>query len=228
MNWIKKIITIGKHAGKKPTDQEKSKSLFRIYDKCEICPLSVYIDVVCNDNLQALVIYGKPDKEDLLAAKSALNFEFAELSGNSEISSIVNIVRQMYQIQSQMLGFDIAIKLVSAGKVDETEDWLKLHIPNYSKPNDEESISKLIKKMVGLYKAKEIQLNELKKRYDAISSKGGDKIKPEYYTELLITISKNIGFHLKREELTLSEFAIYLKDLNRSIESLKSRSNGSK
>lgn len=197
------------------------KSSYRIYDKCEVCPLSVYIDAVCNENLQGLVIDGKPSEDVLLLAKSALTIEFSELSGNSEAAIVTNLLKQMYVYLSQIQGLKICLNLIQGDRFDDVVEYLNSHNIKVLKPTNEDEKTKLVKQIEGQIKGKSIQFDQIKKRYDKINvNASSGKPRAEYYTELLITLSKYVGYHLKKEKLTLSEFALYLKDFTKHIETL--------
>lgn len=222
------FTTIKKHVSKKQADREQSKNSYLIYDKCDACPLSAYIDAVCNDSLKGLIISGNPSEEVLLMTRSALTIEFSELSGNSEAAIVTNLLKQMYFHQAQIQGFGICINLIKGGRFDDVDEYLKTHGVKVSKPTTEDEISRIIKHIEGKIKGKTIQFEQLQKRYTAINANSNTSGKPktEYYTELLIALSKYAGFHLKKEKLTLSEFALYLKDFNMHIETLNNKSHG--
>lgn len=227
MNWKELYITIKSRVGLKMAVREKSKKLYRIYDKCDICPLSVYIDVVCNDNLKALVIKGHIPEKELNKVRTMLTIEFSELSGSSHITSTINIIRQIYLRNVQIDGLKIAAMLIQAGHYEQVIEYLKpLHI-KLNNPNDDKEIDRVIKQVEGKIKGKIVSIRELQKRYDALTAiTDSGKPKEENYTEMLIALSKYVGFHLKKEELTLSEFAFFLKSFNKEIERLNNKSHG--
>lgn len=57
-NRMEKSTATAKSAGPKPGSPDGSGSSYTLYDSCNKCPLRAYIEMVCNDNLRALVIGG--------------------------------------------------------------------------------------------------------------------------------------------------------------------------
>lgn len=75
-NRMEKSTATAKSAGPKPGSPDGSGSSYTLYDSCNKCPLRAYIEMVCNDNLRALVIGGNPPEEVLQEVRMALVAEF--------------------------------------------------------------------------------------------------------------------------------------------------------
>ena len=221
MNWTGLLTTIKKRVGIKTAAKEKLKQSFRIYEKCDTCPLSVYIDAVCNDNLKGFVISGNPPEEILQINRSALTVEFSEMSGNAEVNMITNLLKQIYLIQTKIEGLKICLKVVDVEMHPDVLDYLKKHGVRLVNPKNKEEVNKLISELTGRMNGHIIRFDELKKKYDTINkASSGEKPTPEYYTSILIMLSKYMGFHLNKEKITLSYFALCLKNYNRENEML--------
>ncbi|SHF50021.1 hypothetical protein [Dysgonomonas macrotermitis] len=227
MNLKAQFTMIKSLVGKKTASGEQLKKSYHIYDRCEICPLPVYIDVVCNDNLKALIIKGNVPEDVLSVTRTMLTVEFAELSGNTQMAATLNVIRQINLRKIQIECLRLSANLIAGGKFEDAIEYLKPYHIRIDENPDQNEIDRVVKQIEGKLKGRIVSLHELLKRYESLSSKTeGDKPKPEYYTEMLIAVSKYTGFHLQKEKLTVSEFAIYLKNYNQYIETLNKQSHG--
>lgn len=68
-------------AGKKAVGSGLLQPSYALKSKCRQLTVGDYIEIVCDDNLQPLVLSGTPPAEALNGAKMAVLQEFAELSG---------------------------------------------------------------------------------------------------------------------------------------------------
>lgn len=224
MNLKELYTTIKYRAGRKTEAKEKPKKSYHIYDRCEICPLSVYVDVIENGNLKALIIKGRVPQEELVLARTMLTIEFSELSGSSHLQSTINVIRQMYLRRSQIEGLRMAAILINGGLNDQAMEYLKPYHIKLNNPLDPVEIERVIKQIEGKIKGKIVSLQELQKRYDALTVKTDtEKPKSGYYTEMLTVLSKYVGFHLSKDKLNVAEFALYLKQFNQEMERLSNK-----
>lgn len=199
---------------------------YSIINDCERCPLSVYIDIVCDERLDGLIISGKPPREMLEAAALKICSEFSVLSGGNDKS--MGITRRVYYYHSLILIYLICMNIISSGKCD--KDVINTLVKNglsCSMPNGDEETEKLISRIKSAISEKKIRMNNEKKRLQAIQT--GTDVKPtrEHYTNNLVMLSKHVGFRLTKE-ITLAEYAAYLKDYKEEIQRLKQLENGKK
>lgn len=188
--------------------------------------MSVYIDIVCDEKLDGLIIVGDPPKELLEAAALKICSEFSVLSGGSDRT--MEITRRMHYYYSLILIYSISLNLISMGKHDkDVIDALNKNGLSCSMPKDDQETAKLISRLKSAISEKKIRMNSEKKRLDAL--KTGENIKPtrEYYTSNLVMLSKHVGFRLTKD-ITLAEYAAYLKDYKEEIQRLKQLKDGNK
>ena len=121
-NRMEKSTATAKSAGPKPGSPDGSGSSYTLYDSCNKCPLRAYIEMVCNDNLRALVIGGNPPEEVLQEVRMALVAEFHELSGNALCRSLNNRIREVQLCRMRILGLSIAAQLLAA-ELTRREAW---------------------------------------------------------------------------------------------------------
>lgn len=192
---------------------------YSIIDTCERCPLSVYIDIVCEEKLDGLIISGNPPKELLEAAALKICSEFLVLSGGSDRT--MELTRRMHYYYSLILIYSISLNLISMGKHDkDVIDVLNKNGFSCSMPKDEQETAKLISRLKSAISEKKIRMNSEKKRLESLKTGGNTKPTREYYTSTLVMLSKHVGFRLTKD-ITLAEYAAYLKDYKEEIQRLK-------
>lgn len=201
--------------GRKKAEKAKLSQSYTLYDRCSICPLWVYIDLVCYDKVESLVIEGKATGDVLRALKSKIIIEFSELSGNKHTTTTTNSLRNIYLYQSQILGLKLALTLLLSGDIKDPTAYLKAS----GIKTDEKSFESLIGRIKGYIKGKEIKMAEELKRYASMTEGKENTITEQYFAEQLVSLSKHVGFALNRN-ITLSDYAAYLKDYQTYIDTI--------
>ena len=222
---MERLHMIGKNAGRKRAVRGFLKGSYTLYDTCDKCPLSAYIDVVCNTNNRALVINGNPSDDVLITARMNLIMEFSELSGNEYTDRYHNVIRQIYTYKSVINGLNMAMNLVALGRFDVSIDYLNKNGVICKVPKTEKESEILLKKIQGVIKGKLVKYMEVCKRYESINQESSSEtVTPQYYTENLIMLSKHVGYKLDKS-ITLAEYAGYIKDYKQHIEILNRNGN---
>jgi hypothetical protein len=193
-----------------------------LYDRCDITPLSIYIDATCDDRLERLVISGNPTREMLKEAMVKLTQEFSELCGNGENKVFAENTLDFLRKQNIVMGIDISIRLIASGKYEEAIAFLSKTGMKYTAPENEAQAQSLITRLAKELKNRLSKLKEAKDSFNGFTKKG-EKPTRQYYNRLLVTLStcEIIKMQLDRNKLTLSEFAEYIRLFNEYHEQLK-------
>lgn len=207
-------IPTGAVAGKKQADREPSAKSYVIYDRCSECPVYVYREAVCNDNLQALVKEGNPSEEVLREARQALTVEFAELSGDTGLitanKSVARMIGYKYRIQALAIAASIPDHL-EAQNLFARYGWKKLSAELQVKRAD----SKIKEYTVILDK-------EIARQTKLAKKEGGKRLSASDFNRQMVIVSKWCGFHIS-DRIMLSELAGYFREY---CEKLKMYDNG--
>lgn len=192
-------------AGKKQGGRGKSLNILHTIDTCT---LDIYIDAVCNNKLSRLIVSGNPTEEELIRAKIAISGEFAVLSENQEAISHLSTMSQMYKASLELTVLRLAFKLIKAGEIETAaEELKKIGV----KTTDLNRIRTQVEK-------KHLRLLELNRA----NSKKEDskKITSKYFSDLLMRVSKYMGFQVTRNVL-LVDMASYIKGMNEQIKQME-------
>lgn len=186
-----------------------------------MCTLDRYIRMTCDDDLQALVIEGKPSNDALEAARLKLLSEFAVLSGSTDKGVI--IAKKVYFYRALIMLYVISANLIASGDYSCIETLNKKGLA-CKEPKNEDEVNKLLKRIKSAITEKKVRMAEEEKRLSRIQGKG-EKPTREGYMATLVVISKNAGFRIDTG-ITLAEYAAYLKDYKREFELMRQREYG--
>ena len=199
-----------------------------LYDDVNTCPLSIYIDVTCDDNkLKKLIIKGNPTQAELEEARFKLVTDFSELSNNGESQAMSEVMSNFYYQRNLIVGYELALKLVVAGKFDKAVEYLNQNGLKCSVPQTEEEFQKLIRAIQMKLKNRIAKYKESRSQYNALSSGKGEKPTRRYYNKLIVMLStcEAIKIQLNPKKMTVAEFAEYLNMFNEYQNQLKMRNN---
>lgn len=208
--------------GKKQEDPVLPSKSYSLYDSCQICPLKVYADVVCNDNLKALIISGNPSNDILEETKVQLIAEFNDACGDPKYTSLLNKQRDILIYKTQIIGLAICAHLIAHGNYEQALEYLNQN--GMSIPKNPSSLTdwmKIERKINARIKMLRIKIKEKAKQFNSIAKQNsnGQKCTIQDFNDQLIQISKNVGFRVTWD-ISLLEFAGYLKDYNNTITAL--------
>lgn len=208
MNSKEKHIPTEKSAGRRPADPESSGNSYVVYNRCSDCPVHVYRDAVCNDNLRALILEGEPSEEVLREARQALTVEFAELSGDTGLitanKGLARTIGYQYRIQALAVA-SIIPDHPEAVKLFARYGWGKL-------PVDVQ-----IKRANDKIKEYTVVLDKETARQQKHAAKQATKrLTAADFNRQMVIVSKWVGFHLS-DRITLAELAGYFKSYSETL-----------
>lgn len=195
----------------KSSRKEKQKCSYILYDSCVKCPLWVYVELVCNDNLKALIVEGIPSDEILQATKFSLMVEFSEISGNTQTSAVNQSIKKMYVYRMQIYCIQICAELIRLDMQDKAANYLKsVGVSGLGKDKE-----KSLKRLEGVLKNKIINSNKEFKRYEELTKNSDEKPNPSFYSEQLAILSTFFKFNIDMN-ISLAQYASYLKIFNQT------------
>jgi hypothetical protein len=189
------------------------------------CPLYVYIEAICGDNLRGLIVEGQPADETLKMALSEMTAEFLFISDNSHASSVNSSIKKIYMFKIALTTYQLSIGLISSG--DYSCLTLLKNFGIYLKePANEAEREKLLKQIDSKGRGKLVQLKEELIRFGKLYKKeAGGKVPAQSYSEQIAAVSRFAGFHINKMTITLADYAAYVKQFNESLKSTQNAFN---
>lgn len=204
------------------TDTRSSKWYQNIVD----LPLSKFIDCVTNDNIYALVISGSPDQDQLHAAWSVIRTQYAEAMKDHDWLEFARINREVAQLQIKLTQIEMLVQQMRSFYCVQFKNALNrlveanLNFDVTSPDKYEDDLKRAMRRSKGI----KIELDLRTVRLNAMMEKmanRGDHIGREYYEQVLITISIEIGFQLQIDTLTVFQYCDHVRRLQAKHDMLK-------
>lgn len=208
-----------KNVGIKQEEKESLEPSYSIYDSAYNCPLRVYISVVCDKDYRGMIKSGKVEQSILESTFLKIMDEYADLSGSKNQQ-----LQTYYNYRNQIVALDACLKLLLLGEVDKVIESLNKIGLRCEKPTDEEGLKALAEKINFRIKDRTLRMNKVSKEMEG--TKKRDLTKKDFY-EQLVAISQWAGFRLS-DEITLAEYALYIKKAHEYTEQMKMKLDGKK
>lgn len=198
----------------------------RFYKSIHELPLTNFEDCLINNNVAALIISGFPEPSELQGAWENILQEYTEAMGNTEYVMYMNKLREIeiLKLNYQMIGILIAALRKNDSEYFKGELRAMLRVNfKFDTSNLETYLAELDKcerRMGGLKLNLDLRLmefEEIKKRFDADGNKSKQKIDKNYFTTMLIILSKHNGYKITKD-ITTAEYCIYFKNCSNEIE----------
>lgn len=219
MNWIPKCIMTEKSVGRKPEEKGKSEQSYSIYDSAYNCPLKVYISVVCDKDYQSMVKSGKVEQSVLENAFCKIMDEYSDLSGSKNQQ-----LQTYYNYRAQIVALEVCLNLLSLGEIDRVVESLNKIGLRCEKPINDDGLKALAEKIDFRLKDRTLRMKKVAKEMEGARKK--ELTKRDFY-EQLVAISQWAGFRLS-DEITLAEYALYVKKAHEYSEQMKMKLDGKK
>lgn len=219
MNWIPKCIMTEKSVGRKPEEKGKSEQSYSIYDSAYNCPLKVYISVVCDKDYQSMVRSGKVEQSVLENAFCKIMDEYSDLSGSKNQQ-----LQTYYNYRAQIVALEVCLNLLSLGEIDRVVESLNKIGLRCEKPINDDGLKALAEKIDFRLKDRTLRMKKVAKEMEGARKK--ELTKRDFY-EQLVAISQWAGFRLS-DEITLAEYALYVKKAHEYSEQMKMKLDGKK
>jgi hypothetical protein len=200
----------------KKADISETLSNISLYDSCYYCPLAVYIDVVCDDKLDLLIISGNPTQSQLMATAIKLITEFNQLSNESEAKSMTDAAKLYHLNRMIIFCLDACYNLIRAGKYKDAITYLNKNGMSCEEPQNDKERSTLLKTIQHKIKNRMIKYREAETDYKNLTGKQGERPTRKYFNRILVLLStcEVIKMQLNPRQITVAEFAEYLNIFN--------------
>lgn len=193
------------------------------YQHINKLPLSRFIDALCDDNLQALVIDGEPSKEQLESAWGDIQQQYADALGDMEYRLYLSLFKEIGKLSISIQQAELMLSAVS-----------RFYVPLFVKKlnelmgtkkvlnvEDRAGYDRQLKEWDSRKKGVEIQLelktisfNKLQKKMEERNTKPTR----EYFGSMINLLEEHFGAKIEEESITVFRYVDRVKRLNKQIE----------
>lgn len=229
LNIKKYIASIASRMGASPTLPQTPPAQqvlppSNIYRSCSKLLMPAFLDALCDDNLNSLIIAGKATKDQLTQAWVLILAEYYEqrgdgIDGNEQWS----LSRDIQKLNNHLHILDICVQFLLERYSESIADSVR-RLGYSFRPTSFESVDYIVElnAVVQKSKTKYIQLQQLIKQLEAKMQEGGqEKPKRESFEQAIIYFEEMQGATYNIDELTVSKFIMLEKKYNQKIEHLK-------
>jgi hypothetical protein len=190
-------------------------------------PLYKFIEVLCDNNLHALVISGEVSEEELVESWEKILQEYTELIGNTDQVIFLSLLKETNRLEWTLNQIETLIEVLKKSYAAPFAKMLckLLRVRFVFDPSDPEQYDKLLencyRRSRGLYidlKLKRIELDAHIKKLSA----SGELPTREYFINALITLSDHSKSHLT-DQMMISEFCLRLKRYAQYVKQLNQK-----
>lgn len=188
---------------------------FAIYRHIDQITLDKFLICLCEGDQQVLIISGHPSKEELKAAWDVLYNEYCEHSGGSDYRYMLGLVKEITLISHRKTRIDLIVQVLSRFYSEELIAELRYmgYAFKFPKEDRKQFITDL-NSVVKRSKTLSILLENKRRELEAYEKKGGKKPTRDYFDELIIELSKWMGFQIKESEIAVKRFVTILRRFN--------------
>lgn len=208
-----------KNVGRKEENKVLSEPSYFIYDSAYNCPLKVYIAVVCDKDYRGMIKSGQVEQSILESTFLKIMDEYADLSGSKNQQ-----LQTYYNYRNQVVALEICLNLLGLCEIDKVIESLNKIGLRCEKPTNDDELKALAEKITFRIKDRTLRMNKVSKEMEG--TKKRELTKKDFY-EQLVAISQWAGFRLS-DEITLAEYALYVKKAHEYAEQMKMKLDGKK
>jgi DNA repair ATPase RecN len=183
-----------------------------------------FLDALCDDNLNSLIIDGKVTRDQLTQAWVLILSEYYELRGDGiEGNEQCALSRDIQKLHNHLYLVDVCVQFLLERYSDSIADSLR-QLGYSFRPTSTEPIDyvKQLNSVVQKSKTKYIQLQQLLKQLEQLMDEAGtEKPKREDFERMIIYIEEMQGATYNIDQLTVSKYVMLEKKYSQKVEHLK-------
>lgn len=188
-----------------------------IYRHCRETPLDVFIDCLVNRNTARLIRSGNPSPMEISKAWEQLFNEYCELSNSPRFRQLLTISKDIGQLSAKLLTVRTCLHVLTYRHSLHCINILKsLGYNSHFDAQNTEQYFHSINNIYSRSKAIEIALEQKKKEYEQLIKEDGKSLNEEDFIQVLLYLSKQMGFHVKAKEISVLEYLSMIKSIKQS------------
>ena len=179
-----------------------------LYRTCSKLPLELFLDCLYDQAYEVLIIKGEASTDELKEAWSKIYLEYCSLNQDSQFNEVFDTQKKINLLIANIELVDGIIKHLWFSFDQRLVDILnekQLRCTVTEDDKDDVLYNKL-KTVVGRAKRWIIDLELLRHNFDQIQVEETEKTQRTYYDDICLVLGKEHGYHIKKSEVTVSEF----------------------
>lgn len=200
---------------------------FKLYRSIHQLPLVKFITCVCDNDLSVLAIEGNPSHEELNAAWELVYNEYIDALKNDDMQYIDKLTKDYNLLITR---YNVILLLIGAVQyapvdylIDELKRWYEL--PVTLNPKDKAGFKRDLAVITARNQRWFSDALQIKRQIDQLEpdQKDNVKITRTWFDEQIVALSRFSKYHINKNETTVSEFVIMVKDLKAAASTLENQ-----
>jgi hypothetical protein len=206
------------------TSQPASPSC-KLYRSIHQLPLAKFITCVCDEYLSALIIEGVASGEELAAAWETIYNEYLDAIKDENMQFVEKLTKDYNLLVTKCNVINLLVEALQYAPVDylieELKHWYEL--PATLNPKDKTGFKRDLAVIAARNQRWLNDAIQLKNRIDQQQPAQQDntQITRTWFDEQLVALSRFNKYHINKNETTVSEFVIMVKDLKAAAAALE-------
>jgi hypothetical protein len=182
--------------------------------------LDKFIECLCNDNLEALVISGNPPKEVLQATWDDLHLKYVEIIGGEDVQDRIKLIKEIAILTFNIERIEALLEVLAVAPTEGL--FNQLYNLDYTLPQlpyNQDSIQILTKRITAFMKRDVVEIKELTARINEGSGESKKQTEADFYN-MIAEIGDAFKIVLKEQETSVMTFAVYLNKYRVKVEQI--------
>lgn len=209
---MRRMVNFGRLNSKQPLGEASSgtKLLHRISD----VPLPVFIDCICDNNYDGLIISGKPTSDELATAFEAIYEQYIEAVGGKDLLRHIRQIKEIAIAQNRVVSAECIIETFKLYPTEGLYEQLyKFGYKLPKKPYNYANVNEVLRIFVANYKYDFRKLEKLILEFESVNKSDGEKSSGytrEYFIGSLVDMSEAFKFNISEKDLSVLQYCIYI------------------
>jgi hypothetical protein len=187
---------------------------YQLIERIEELRLDQFIDCICDQKLQVLILSGEPSAADLLECWSNLYAQYLDILDDSETLYIIQLQKEVGLLQHKILLAEAIIKVLRFMHVEQlVQDLKELGFPIVNLKQGHSGYEHALKRIEGRLAPLRLKLQgkeeELTEYY---RDKQEGAISRQFFIRQLSRLSKYQGYPIRPRDTMVPEYVAILKD----------------
>ncbi|HEY8969716.1 MAG TPA: hypothetical protein VIM64_11505 [Puia sp.] len=205
-----------------------------IYHSVDDLPFVLFEDCLLNDRLSSLIRsrykivqqerqYYKPEVPDYELQQAWMNIysQYCERLGDNNLMHATRVMGGIHVYDSKIQRVTTIIQCLRQWYDVRQAEMLERALPGAKVDHSSlEAYEKSLSRAESLLKKDIIARDTLVQEYQDLQKKAasGSRMTGEYFTEMLVHVSKHEGYHVRKKDITVGEYCAYVKTYRNHIE----------
>lgn len=183
-----------------------------LYRRCSETPLSVFIKVLVSRDLSCLIRKGSPSLIELSQAWEDLFSEYSDLLKAPKYQYLLSLSREIGQLSTKLLTIRTCVYVLSYRHSEKAISILAgMGYKGKFDRSDMVAYTRSLESISMKSKAVEVSLEQRRSEYAKATMESGKNVSDESFIEVLLDLSKFMGFQVKADQITVLEYVSMLK-----------------